>query len=220
MWNKFWKRDTLLSAHCRVPWIIHNRQCRLIHRYNSIETWWIISSEAESRKSPHQTLRSFAYRLSDNLTLAQTVWLLLQKSQICLHLICTVKRAGMRYKYGCSLEYLKMLLASAEPIPHSKLKPAKFSKIILPCNGWSLSLITVLFFPRKPMAVIDTSGCPLTPPQLKTHLNAVPFLPRRQILLHVSFIHHLCTSCPEWKNKTKQNLLSHSTHPLDYIIRG
>lgn len=63
VWNKFWRRDTLLSAHCRVPWIIYNKltECRLIHHCNSTETWWIITYEAETRKSPHQALRNFVY---------------------------------------------------------------------------------------------------------------------------------------------------------------
>lgn len=53
--------------------------------------------------------------------------------------------------------------------------------------------VTVLFFPCKPMAVIDKSGCPLTLPQLKDTPESHPFSSsvesRSLCHLHTLFVH-------------------------------
>lgn len=91
---------------------------------------------------------------------------------------------------------LKTLPASAEPCPHSKLKPVEFLKITLLYNRWSLSLITGLLLPYNAMVITDKSGCPVTPTQFKAHLNPTPFSPSKVNLCSCLVY---APSCPEWK---------------------
>lgn len=91
---------------------------------------------------------------------------------------------------------LKTLPASAETIPHSKLKPVEFCRLTLLYNRWSLSLITGLLFPYNPMVITDKPGCPVTPIQFKPHLNPTPFSPSKVNLCSCQVY---TPSCPEWK---------------------
>lgn len=149
----------------------HMTECRLIHLCNSTETWWIISYEDEPRRTPHPSVRSFVYELKTGTKSVASLPQVPNTPFPELHNEENRDEVQVRLLSQC----LKTLPASAEPTPHPKLKPAKFSRITLLYNGWDLSLITGLFFPDKPMVIIDKSGCPLTPTQFKAHPNPVPF---------------------------------------------
>lgn len=110
---------------------------------------------------------------------------------------------------------LKTLPASVEPTPHCKLKPAEFLRITLLYNGWSLSLITGWFFPYNPTVIPNKSGCPVTPTQLKAHLNPTPFSPSK-VNLFMSGLYTICVHHVQ----SETNLLFYSTHSLNYIIKG
>lgn len=69
--------------------------------------------------------------------------------------------------------------------------------------------------PDTPMVIIDISGCPFTPTQFKAHLNPIFFSPSSKSLfmssLYTIRVHHV---------HSEKNLLSHSTHSLNFITKG
>lgn len=190
----------------------HMTECRLIHLCNSTETWWIISYEDEPRRTPHPSVRSFVYELSTGTKSVASLPQVPNTPFPELHNEENRDEVQVRLLSQC----LKTLPASAEATPHSKLKPAKFSRITLLYNGWGLSLITGLFFPDKPVVIIDKSGCPLTPTQFKAHLNPIPFFSPRSKSLFVSGLYTI----REHHVQSEKNLLSHSTHSLNFITKG